>query len=431
MTARPSGDSTPRPARAGGGSGTGGLPIGVAPLVAIVGLVVVALFSLRLLDLSASAGAGGALGSLAPGATAGTGGTGPGPGKPTPNPSVVITPPPEERVPVRGTVLFVRTGNIWSASGDGLTEISDKGTDSYPIWSPDGSRIYFMETRTATVQAPYQGRDSKYTLYYPVIMSMAPDGSDRTQVQDSLYALGGGATRKWFTQLLQLDVSPDGKTFALVSDAPDPFSRDVTLSTLPTSGGKVTNLGQRDARPLGHNDPDWNPDGRQIAYTYNGRNGSAGAPRIVVYDSATKKSRNVGNRGYAKPDWSLDGRHILAERSDGKGRDIVVLDATSGAIVNRLTADGKSFSPTFSPDGKQIVYLRIDHQAVDLRIMTLSEDGTFDVLDDKAITEDGSIDAASAPSWSFPPELRPAAPTPGVSAGPLSAAPSTAPSSTP
>lgn len=429
MSARPTRGSDPERARGRGGAGPRGLPIGVAPLLAIVGLLLVALISLRLLDLSSSVGGG----TLAPGATAPSGsGTGPGPGRPTPNPSILITPPPEQRVDVRGTVLFVRTGNIWAASGDTVSEISDKGTDADPVWSPDGARIYFTERRTATVQAPYQGRDSKYTLYYPVIMSMAPDGSDRVQIQDSLYALGGGASRKWFTQLLQMDVSPDGTTFALISDAPDPFSRDATLSTLPTTGGTVRNLNQRDTRPLGHNDPDWDPRGTQIAYTYNGRNGSVGAPRIMVYDTVTKKSRNVGNRGYAKPDWSIDGRYILAERTDGTGRDIVVLDARTGALVDRLTADGKSFSPTFSADGKQIAYLRIDHQAVDLRIMTLSDDGAFDIVDDRAITQDGSIDAASAPSWYFPPDLRPVTPTPAASSTSSAASPSSiAPVSSP
>ncbi|MBA2255342.1 MAG: PD40 domain-containing protein [Chloroflexi bacterium] len=412
MTSRPQ-RRPPVPRRVGGDAAGPGRPsMGIAPLLAVVGLVVAAVLSLGLLSLSGSA-------SAAPGTTPGPGATrtptGPGPGQPTPNPSMVITPAPEQRAQVRGTMLFVRTGNIWSISGDKLTQLSDKGTDSWPAWAPDGARIYFTETRTVVAQSPWQGRDSKYTLIYPVIMSMAADGSDREEVQSGLYNLGGGANRRYFQQLLQADVSPDGKQFALVSDAPDPLTRDVTLSLMSTAGGKVTNLGVKDVSVLGHNDPDWSPDGKQIAFSYNGRNGTVGAPRVGIYTLATKKVRYVGPRGFANPSWSPDGKYVVGERTNGKGRDLAIVEVASGQEVNQLTRDGNSFSPVYSPDGTQIAYLRLNGQAIDLRIMTLEDDGSLKPALDKAITEDGSIDASSSPAWFFPPDLRPALPSPAAS----------------
>src|SRR5262245_45536431 len=53
--------------------------------------------------------------------------------RPTP-PPVVITPPPDQRPTVNGTLLFARTGNIWAASGLDLTQVSSHGTDSAPAW---------------------------------------------------------------------------------------------------------------------------------------------------------------------------------------------------------------------------------------------------------------------------------------------------------
>lgn len=346
---------------------------------------------------------------------------------PTPNASVVITPPPAERARLRGTVLFVRTGDIWAATEDSLTQLSDKGTDSWPVWSPDGSRIYFVDTRTKVGQAPYQGRFSKITLYYPTLMSMAADGTDRQPILSSLYSLRGASNGAYFYRLLQADLSPDGRTFALVSDAPDPFTTDVTLSTLPVGGGKVKNLGVEDTRGLGHNDPDWSPDGRQIAFTYNGRSGSVGTPRIGIYTPATRKLRFVGAKGYANPSWSPDGRHLLVERTDGKGRDIAILDALTGEVANRLTVDGASFAPVFSPDGSQVAYLRVKGQAIDLRVLTLAPDGSLSVTDDRAITDDGSIDPESSLAWSFPADLQQSIPTPAPTG---SAAPSASPAST-
>lgn len=384
----------------------------VAAVLSLIGLLAVGGASIAF--LSVAPGLGGDSGrNASPGASGLGGGI---VGRPSPNPSVIITPPPEQRTDVRGTVLFVRTGNIWAASGTNVRQVSSMGRDSGPAWSRDGSTIYFFETRTDKAKVPYQGRDSNYTLDYPVLMRMAPDGTARTEIYNSEFSLGGGTARKWFTIMLQLDVSPDGRTLALVSDAPNPRDDDVTVSTLPVEGGKIQNLGVRQIPPLGHNDPVWSPDGSTIAFTYNNREGATGSPRIGLYSLATKRLRLLSGPGYSQPSWSPDGRYIAASRTTGKGRDIAVLRVSDGINVAPLTRDGNSFYPVWSPDGKQIAYLHVERQDIDLRLMTLSGDQNFGVTEDKAVTEDGSLDPTSRPVWYMPPELRGPPPSPSESA---------------
>lgn len=381
-----------------------------APILSFVGLLVAAVLSIGLLN-----------GQLPlPGAGGAQGGVG-GPRR-TPNPSVVFTPAPPERVEVRGTILFAQRGSIWAASGTELRRLSTRAVDSMPAWSPDGETIYYIESRDREARAPSverNGGDATFLLRYPVVMAVNADGSERREVKDGLLPLGGGRTRAFFAWLRQPDVSPDGKTLALVSDAPEPLRQDVTLSLLPVEGGDVRNLGLPEESPLGHGDPDWSPRGDRIAYTFYHREGPIGAPRVMVYDVGDETTDALTGDGFARPSWSPDGQFLAVEETDGTSRNVVIVRARDGTFVTRLTRDGVSFAPSWSPDGRQIAYLKVSGQNIDLHVLTLSEDGRFSVTADDAITEDSALDASSRPAWYMPADMIPTpAPTRSPTASP-------------
>lgn len=329
----------------------------------------------------------------------------------------LVRPPEEARPEVKGTILFTRDGDIWAASGKELGRLTTSRSDSQPTWSPDGERIYFIRTKAKTTKNSRLG--GKYTLYIPDVMRMDADGRKPKAVHKSQLKDSRGL---WFSHVLQPDVSPDGKTLAIVSDGPD-GAGPVKLHVLPTKGGRMRSVNAPSLGELGHNDPDWGPQGERIAFTLNQARGTTGAPRIAIHTCKSKRNCAQGRTkrlkpNYANPSWSPDGSWLAVEKTTGTGRDIVIIDAGTGNERARLTTDGDSFAPTVSPDGDQVAYLHRDGLAIDVRIMTLDlTDGTITLVDDRAVTMDGRIDAASPPAWHIPSDQlvrQPAVTAPGV-----------------
>jgi hypothetical protein len=406
-----------RPKSRGIGDPFGAMPVGswIAPVLSGLGLIVVFLVTLSLLGVNLNIGTGG---------NGGNGGNG-GTANRTPAPTNVVLPEPEAKFP--GSIVYAKAGSIWIQTGDTVRQLTDSGADSMPSWSPDGTTVYFIRTTDERGLWPSQGRDNHYQMTVPNLMSIPADGTGKAErLRTGRFKKGG---KTWFFWMRQPVMSPDGRTFALVSDAPDPTKSDVILQFWDVTSDKSSIPGVSEVAPLGHQDPAWRPDGTMLFYVRNGREGAKGAPIIYRWDLVKKTSTPVTGPGYLEPSFSPDGRYIAATRINAFGSDVVVLDAAGGRELLRLTSDGGSWAPTWSPAGDAIAFFHIQGQIVDLRMATL--DGSapnWTVKDTKALTDVSGLDGSSRPDWFIPANLLPASPPPSIpaSAGPSSAAPSTA-----
>lgn len=396
-----------RPPRAGDPYGLGPAGTMLAPALSLVGLALVAWLSLSLLTGNLPFG----LGSRGGGAPVGAEKT------PTP-PNVVIVPstPPEARL--AGLIVYVKQGNLWVEDAGGARQITTTGRDSMPSFSPDGTWIYFIETRRDSGLFSLRGRPYRvYTLTYPLLMRVHPDGSGRERLASGLFHSGQNT---WFYWLRQPVLSPNGRTLALLSDGPDPTDSNVVLQFFDLRTKRLTRAGVPEFPPLGHQDPAWNADGTMLLYVKNGRSGSRGAPQIYRYVVATKRTTAMTGPGYNSPGFSPDGRYVVATKTSNLGTDVVILDARNGAEIVRVTDDGHSWAGVWSPAGDGIVFLRIDGGVTDLRFVKLNGPrGRWTVGSVVPLTESAGLDGASHPDWFIPAsQLPPPSPSPAATAAP-------------
>jgi Tol biopolymer transport system component len=405
-----------RPPRARDPYGLGPVGSYIGPGLSIVGLIVIALLTYNLFNYDIPFVSGGG----------GNGGNTPGGGADrTPAPSNVVIVP--EQAKFEGQIVYAKQGNIWIQQDKAVHQLTDGGGDAMPSFSPDGQYVIFIRSHDDIGYWPVRGRNGRYDISVPEIMRVKSDGSSKPERLASGLVRRGKLT--WAAWMRQPVLSPDGKTIALVTDAPQPDQSNVVLQFFNMATKKLTRAGVRENQVLGHQDPEWRPDGKFLLYTQNGRDGAKGAPIIMRYEPVSKKARAVTTAGYMQASYSPDGRYMAATRTTSLGTDVVILDANSGRELMRVTNDASSWAPAWSPAGDGIAFLHAVGQTVDLRLARLDgQPGAWTIPETIDLTEVSGLDAASRPDWYIPPNLLPALPTPAPStdgsAAPTVASPS-------
>ena len=383
----------------------------MGPVLGVVGLLILTSLTLGLFTGQlplVSAGAGNGSGGLDLPAGADPNRT------PTPSNIVLVTP----SINIPGSFVFAKKGNIWVETAGVAHQITVGGDASMPSWSPDGQWIYYIETVRGRGYFPNVGTSPVYySMTYPILWRIHPDGTAGRRLTDGVYHTGPGGSWTWFYWLREPVMSPNGHTIALVSDAPDPTRSDVVLQFFDTRTGKLTKPALPEDPPLGHQDPAWSPDGKQVVYVYDSRDGTRGTPSLYLFDPATGRNSQLTGPGYLSPSFSPDGRYIAATTTSTFGTDVVILDAKTGAELLRVTDDGQSWDPVWSPAGDAVAFLHLSYQTVDLRVVQLGGAAPRWTLGATVeLTQYSGLDGASRPGWFIPAaELASPAPAPSPS----------------
>lgn len=267
--------------------------------------------------------------------------------------AAVVACAPAPGAPERAIVLYTAyvDGNaeIFRRSGaDGTPErlTRDPAQDHWAGWSAKAGRIVFQTLR-----------DGNREIYV-----MEPDGADPTNL-----------TRHPEDDLLPA-WSPDGSRILFFSTRGEPRGPAGeymgNLWVMNADGSSPRRLTQA---PLTSSFAgSWSPDGRSILFSRD----VGGTPSLHVLDLASGEETRLtrGPESFMGGRLSPDGSRLVASLQVGDESRIVVMDP-GGAMVRVLTSGAAHYYPTWSPDGRWIVFTGAALGSTDNDVLAIPADG--------------------------------------------------------
>ena len=167
--------------------------------------------------------------------------------------------------------------------------------------------------------------------------------------------------------------SPDGSRIAFMSG----LRGGLNLMSVSPDGGfpelLAEDLGLVGTGSPSSQKPSWSPDGQWMAYV----SSKGGAPEIwlwSVVDGRDVQLTNLGGRVNALK-WSPSSDRIVLTNDRYGSQDVYTVSVPEGSLT-RLTSDPRyEVYPTWTPDGRHILYVRMDERWIDHDVLEIPADG--------------------------------------------------------
>lgn len=268
------------------------------------------------------------------------------------------------------------------------------------------TKIYFVSNRTGSKEIwamDYDGQNQHAVTHLGSISLSPRISPDNSRI--AFASLGGDG---WAIRMFSLDlnrlVSFPGGSAGGSNQSPAWSADGLRIAFSSARGGHpdiwISDLSGASAHSISSFGSDvspvWNPrTSSQLAFV----SGRTGEPQIYVMDQDGANVQRMTDGGYAiSPSWSPNGGLLAFAWNrkygpgDPGGYDIYVMDIASKNWLQTTHEAGVNDFPSWSPDGRHIVYQRqIGHRA---QIWTMLADGT----NQQQLTFSGDN---SMPNWSW------------------------------
>jgi len=318
------------------------------------------------------------------------------PATPTPSPTATARPTASTDW---ADFVFVWDGNLWLASGDGARQLqltSDGGYSS-PRWSPDGTRIAFVQGQELKAEIGVMDADGHGkrlftnddaadagpvwsprgdTIAYTRTADTSGDGRIDQQDEAEVWLVNadGGSPRRlaagrdpaWAPEGLRLAFATNGTL-----DSAGPWRTNNGIHVINTKGQNewtlvsVANL-PADLQWAGFpfhpgttllKQPVWSPDGSRLAFTSNGHSGLVASISVKATDLRIHDLNYEG--GFGRVVFSPAGDALAYESLPPSGLAAVVTADLDGKRLGAVGGAKQGLSvvqPAWSPDGTRLLF---------------------------------------------------------------------------
>lgn len=259
-----------------------------------------------------------------------------------------------------GKIAFTTLQNgasaIWLMDADGNNKRPLQQNASSPAWSPDGSRLAFINNQGQLLVVDQDGRNLRQLTNAGQFTHSSP---------------------VW---------SPSGRQIAFVRQEKTGQKRSAVFSVKASGVAPAVNISGW-APDQSYRSPSWAPDSQKIVYEHT----AAGVHELLIKNIKTGNIRQlttVSHQVNARPIWSPSGKKILFNDTATEIYTIWT-DGSHRTVIS----DGESYQAAWSSDGNKIVFLE-DPQ--DDTISISEPDGSITYIP----VAKGLYSSMSSPIWS-------------------------------
>jgi tricorn protease-like protein len=205
------------------------------------------------------------------------------------------------------------------------------GNDGPARWSPDGSKMVFTSNRDGNAE----------------VYVMNADGSGQTNLTNNP---AQDNTPSW---------SPDGTKIAFSSDRPGSGLNEIFVMNADGSG--VTQVTSTPAAPGGgaaggNFHPNWGPDGRIAAASFNTTTSTFFQIFVMNADGSGRAQVTNDPAGALIPTWSPDARRIAFTSERDQQGEIYAINPDGTGEARLTNSPGEDQPGAYSPDGTKIIF---------------------------------------------------------------------------